>query len=217
MKYYEAYDERYRAVHDIGLRWTSDVKTPIVLESLEKYSEKRGKVLETGCGEGRDANAVLNAGYDLYASDISAEAIDFCKAQAPVYADRFFTLDFINGTLDMKFDFIYSVAVLHMLTEDNDRAAFYRFIKEHLSPDGKALVLSMGDGEREFRTDPDAAFDLKERECMGKTVEVVSTTCRIVSFDTFEHEIKSAGFEILEKGVTSCEPEFDRLMYAVIK
>ena len=48
MKYYEAYDERYRAVHDIGLRWTSDVKTPIVLDTLKKYCKKSGKVLEKG-------------------------------------------------------------------------------------------------------------------------------------------------------------------------
>ena len=82
---------------------------------------------------------------------------------------------------------------------------------------GKALVLSMGDGEREFCTDPDKAYELKERECAGKTVKVASTTCRIVNFDTFEREIKAAGFDIAEKGLTSCPPEFDSLMYAVIK
>lgn len=217
MKYYKAYDKRYRAVHGMGLRWTSDIKTPIVLDTLDKYCEKNGKVLEIGCGEGRDAKAVFDEGYNLCATDISDEAVEFCKSQMPKRAERFFVLDCINGKLDIKFDFIYSVAVLHMLTEDNDRAAFYKFIKEHLKDGGKALVLSMGDGEREFCTDPDKAYELKERECAGKTVKVASTTCRIVNFDTFEHEIRTAGFDIAEKGLTSCPPEFDSLLYAVIK
>ena len=129
-KYYVAYDERYRAVHSMGLRWTSDIKTPIVLETIDKYCEKSGKVLEIGCGEGRDAKAVFDEGHDLYATDISAEAVEFCRSNMPEHAERFFVLDCINGILDMKFDFIYSVAVLHMLTEDNDRVAFYKLIKE---------------------------------------------------------------------------------------
>ena len=216
-KYYEAYDKRYGAVHEKGLRWTHDIKTPAVLQMIEKYCKKDGKILEIGCGEGRDAKAVLYAGYDLYASDISKTAIDFCRADMPDHAERFFVLDCINGELNSCFDFIYSVAVLHMLTEDCDREAFYAFIKKHLKKGGKALVTSMGDGKTEKRSDPGKAFEESVRQLDGKDVTVVETTCRIVSFDTFEREIRAAGFVINEKGVTSVIPEFDSLMYAVIE
>ena len=215
-KYYEAYDMRYRAVHSAGLRWTDDIKTPAVPEMINKYCKKGGRILEIGCGEGRDAKALLCEGYDLYAADISGEAIAFCRSELPGFADRFLLLDCINGSLDMSFDFIYSVAVLHMLTGDDDRAAFYAFIKNHLYDNGKALVLSMGDGVTERTSDPDRAFEQSRRNCRGTEVTVAATTCRTVGFETFEREIKGAGFVIAEKGITSCEPEFDSLMYAVI-
>lgn len=36
-KYYEAYDERYKTVHEKGIRWFSDNCSPIVSEVIEKY------------------------------------------------------------------------------------------------------------------------------------------------------------------------------------
>ena len=215
-KYYEAYDSRYRAVHSAGMRWTDDIKTPAVPAMINKYCKKGGRILEIGCGEGRDAKALLREGYDLYATDISEEAIAFCRSETPGFAGRFFTLDCINGSLDMSFDFIYSVAVLHMLTEDDDRAAFYAFIRSHLCNNGKALVLSMGDGVTERKSDPGRAFEQSRRSCRGTEVTVAATTCRTVRFETFEREIKDAGFVIAEEGITSCEPEFDSRRYAVI-
>ncbi|MBO4562723.1 MAG: hypothetical protein J5772_03840 [Clostridia bacterium] len=44
---------------------------------------------------------------------------------------------------------------------------------------------------------------------------VAATSCRMVSFRTFEEEIKRNGLMIIEKGLTSAPPEFDSLMYAV--
>lgn len=216
-KYYEAYEERYRAVHSGNARWTEDVPTPVVLSAVGKYCRRGDAILEIGCGEGRDAKAVLDAGYDLFAADISASAVSFCKKTMLEYADRFGVLDCVNGEHGRKYAFIYAVAVLHMLTEDCDRHAFYRFIKDHLIPGGCALVCSMGDGETEFCTDPEEAFRPAERDLRGKTVKVAATTCRTVSFDTFERETAAAGFTVKEKGITSAEPEFDRLMYAVIE
>ncbi|MBO4423624.1 MAG: class I SAM-dependent methyltransferase [Clostridia bacterium] len=216
-KYYEAYEQRYRAVHEKNDRWTSDVPTPAVIGTIEKYCDKSKSILEIGCGEGRDAKAVLGAGYDLTAADISPSAVRFCQKLMPQHKDRFIRLDCLNGTHGKKYDMIYAVAVLHMLTDDADREKFYSFIKDHLKDGGSALVCSMGDGETEFCTDPSKAFEPAEREHNGKKIKVASTTCRIVSFDTFEDEIGRAGFEIKEKGVTASPPEFDSLMYAVIR
>ena len=43
-KYYEAYDKRYGAVHEKGLRWTHDINTPAVLQILKKYCKKIKKI-----------------------------------------------------------------------------------------------------------------------------------------------------------------------------
>ena len=52
------------------------------LDIIQKYHISfQDSILEIGCGEGRDARAVLEKGYNLLATDISKEAIEYCKKQ----------------------------------------------------------------------------------------------------------------------------------------
>ncbi len=46
---------------------------------------------------------------------------------------------------------------------------------------------------------------------------VAGTSCRMVSFKNFEDEIARNGLEIIEKGITSALPNFNNLMFAVVK
>ena len=217
-KYYEAYDERYKAIHAKGHSWAGDACTPIVLDVIRRYGiRKESKILEIGCGEGRDAKAVIEEGFDLLATDISPEAIRYCRERMPQYEDRFQILDCLSDGHSGKYDFIYAVAVVHMLVEDEDRNRFYGFIRDHLSENGIGLVCSMGDGETEFRTDASEAFELKERNHPSGKVLVASTSCRMVSFSTFEKEIAQNGMIIEDKGITTAFPDFDKLMYAVVR
>ena len=216
-KYYEAYDDRYRQVHSLGIRWFDSAPSEIVGRVIGRYAVT-GKLLELGCGEGRDAAFLLSRGLDLLATDISSAAIDFCRMQDPDNRDRYRVLDCVNGHLDGKFDFIYAVAVVHMLVEDEDREKFYDFIREHLKEDGIALVCSMGDGITERASDAGHAFDIQNRihEPTGREVAIASTSYRAVSFDTFRREIGNAGLRILEDGLTDIRPDYYRIMYAVI-
>ena len=219
-KYYEAYDDRYRQVHGKNLQWFYEEPTAVVREIIDKYQITRDhKLLELGCGEGRDAFSLLNTGFNLVATDISPAAIQYCRNKFPVYADRFQVLDCVAGTLDKKFDFIYAVAVVHMLVLDEDRDAFYTFIRDHLSPNGIALICTMGDGKMERQTDIRNAFDLQKRthEQTGLEVSVASTSCRMVSFSAFEKELKNNELKILEKGITNAAPDFPMLMYAAVR
>ena len=216
--YYEAYEERYKTIHEKGFSWAGDEKTPIVLDVIRRNGlSKQAPILEIGCGEGRDARAVLDEGYNLLATDISPEAISYCKGRYPQHSERFEVLDCLKGDYSGVFDMIYAVAVIHMLVEDEDRKNFYSFIRGHLSKDGVALVCSMGDGETEFSTKAEEAFELRERNHFSGKVLVASTSCRMVSFSTFEKEISEAGLTIVEKGITSAMPDFDSLLYAVVK
>ena len=219
-KYYEAYDDRYRQVHAENLQWFAEAPSKIVSQVIERFDVRRDvSILEIGCGEGRDARPLLKQGFRLLATDISSEAVLYCQKLDPEHADSYRILDCVHGQTDERFDFIYAVAVLHMLVENNDRAAFYRFIRDHLSADGIALICTMGNGIFEHSSDISTAFDLQQRthEESGKSLLLAGTSCRMVSFSTFETEIDRSGLNLLEMGSTSVEPDFPQMMYAVVK
>lgn len=219
-KYYEAYDSRYRQIHRQDLQWASDQPSAIVAQTMERFSVSPGDaLLEIGCGEGRDAAALLRDGYDLLATDVSPEAIRYCREKYPAYAARFQRLDCVTERLEQRFDFLYAVAVVHMLVADEDRDGFYAFVREHLKPRGVALICTMGDGQLELQSDVAAAFDVAERihDGTGKTVLVAGTSCRIVSFETFDRELLRNGLAVLSQGLTAVEPDFPQMMYAVVK
>lgn len=219
-QYYEAYEDRYRQVHGEQLHWFGEEPSKIVLETIEHFSvKKNGKILEVGCGEGRDARLLLNCGYDVLATDVSPAAVDYCRKMHPDFAECYACLDCLRGGLEARFDFIYAIAVVHMLVPDEDRDGFYRFIREHLNNDGVALICCQGDGELEHRSDISNAFDLQERihQQSGKVVRIASTSYRAVSFAAFEDEIRRNGLEILDMGLTDIQPDYWKTMYAVVR
>lgn len=217
-KYYAAYEERYRTAHSKGVSWASDQSSPTVMEVIQKYQIKHDDcLLEVGCGEGRDSKVVLDGGYNLMATDISNEAIAYCKRIMPAYEKNFSVLDCLSGQLNKAFDFIYAVAVVHMLVLDEDRNGFYQFIYHHLKPEGLALLCTMGDGETEMQSDISRAFELQKRAHESGEMLVAGTSCRMVSFKTLENELARNNLEVMERGITSALPDFNSLMYVVVK
>lgn len=218
-RYYEAYDLRYRQVHEAGLTWFGAQPTPIVAEMMAKYGVRpEMPMLEIGCGEGQDAAVLLGAGCDLLATDVSPEAIRFCREKYPQWAAHFTALDCLKDDPDQRFDFIYAVAVLHMLVPDADRQRLLTFIRDHLTEKGVGLIVVLGDGVMCRATDVNAAFDVQERvhETSGRTLAIASTSCRIVTRSEFREEMTRAGLEIAELGDTSWD-DAPFAMYAVVK
>lgn len=218
-KYYEAYDLRYQQVHERGLAWFDCQPTQAVAQTIERWRiSKAAAILEIGCGEGRDAAVLLENGYHLLATDVSPTAVQFCREKFPQWAESFCTLDCLAETLPQRFDFIYAIAVLHMLVLDEDRQGMLRFIRDHLTEGGVGLVVVMGDGETQRATDADHAFDLQERrhEQTGQVLEIASTSCCMVTRETFRQEILRSGLTIADVGDTVWA-DAPAAMYAVVK
>ena len=217
-KYYTAYEERYRTAHKNGVSWSSDRSSPIVMEVIKKYGIQIEQcLLEIGCGEGRDSRTVLENNFHLIATDVSNEAIEFCKRVMPDFEKNFYVLDCLSASLDKSFDFIYAIAVIHMLVLDDDRDKFYQFIYNHLKQTGLALICTMGDGKIEMQSDINKAFELQEREHESGKMMVAGTSCRMVSFEKFEEELERNHLAIVEQGITSALPDFNSLMSAVVR
>ena len=217
VQYYKAYDDRYRQVHAEGLAWFSGAPTPAV-ERLTTRLGKGSRILEIGCGEGGNAFALLEQGYDVLATDVSPRAIGYCRTKYPAYASRFVVMDALSDTLSERFDGILAVAVLHMLTEDADRQALLKFIHAHLKPGGTGLIVVMGDGEKAFSSDPNRAFEVQERvhEPSGRVLNIASTTCRVVSRETLHGELHRAQLSVIEEGPAVWDGS-DFATYAVLR
>lgn len=102
------------------------------------------------------------------ATDVSEEAIAYCKTTMPQYANHFNVLDCLSDKVGVKFDFIYAIAVIHMFVLDEDRNGFYQFVYDHLSTKGIALICSMDHGSARRNSLLSDLFKISEKEMMKR-------------------------------------------------
>lgn len=219
--YYEAYEDRYKQVHaQTNKAWSGERHSPTIETLLNKYGAcTNSTILEVGCGEGQNAIYLLKEGYNVEASDISPEAIRWCKQNAKkcgVDASKFFVMDVLSNNLNKKYDFIYSVAVIHMLVEQLDRDNFLKFFYEHLKENGKGIIITMGDGVQTYKTNPNDAFKLATRNFEGKNIEIATTSCRMVTKEEFVNEIERAGLKVLNLELDESIQGFNICMVAEV-
>ena len=124
---------------------------------VESELEKKMKILEIGCGNGRDASYFGSKGHLMTAIDISESAIKVCseKYRGLPIAFRVGKLNELTGQLETPYDALYCRFVLHAMTlrEEielltaangvlNFGGLFYmecRSIKDPLSQKGKVI------------------------------------------------------------------------------
>lgn len=83
-KYYQAYEERYKTIHEMGIAWELNEPTPEIAQWIKYVSLNHSEpILDVGCGEGRDAYYLTQEGYRIIGIDISQEAINWCKNRMP--------------------------------------------------------------------------------------------------------------------------------------
>ena len=217
-EYYEAYEDRYKEAYDNNMLWEIKDFSKDVVKVIEDY--KNNSILEVGCGEGRDTIHLLNMGYhNILGIDYSKTVIAKCNELTNnKYVNNFKSLDIMKDKLNKKYDFIYSVAVIHMFLKEEHRNLFYKFIYEHLNDTGIALVISMGDGTSTYKSNIDDAFKKVVRKNINtnKEIMVTSTSCNIVDFDTFKEEIIRNNFKIIKCYISSDIPNFDKCICAII-
>ena len=219
--YYKAYDKRYKQTYENNSLWEIPERTKEVIDTLKKYKiTKNSNILELGCGEGRDAIYLLDNGYNVLGVDYSFAVIDKCNELTNYkYVNNFKQLDLIENSLNEKFDFIYSVAVIHMFVLDEHRNKFYNFIYDHLKDNGIALIISMGDGTLEINSDLEKAFDDTKRVNINtnKEIMVASTSCRVKKIDEMKKEIQLNNLKILEEKIIDDVPSFNKCMLFIVK
>ncbi len=74
-----------------------------------KYVPAGGRILDAGCGSGRDSKAFLDAGYDVVSFDASEE---MCKRASEYIGREVLNLRFEDISFDKEFDGIWACATL---------------------------------------------------------------------------------------------------------
>ncbi|MBO5274669.1 MAG: methyltransferase domain-containing protein [Clostridia bacterium] len=95
------------------------------------------RVLDIGCGEGKDAVFLAKNGYEVTAFDIAETGLDKAKKLAEYHHVKvdFFRADINEYVPNIPFDIIYSSGVLHYISAKR-RALFFEILKANTSVNG---------------------------------------------------------------------------------
>lgn len=127
-------------------------------DMLEHYKRflnllKGDKILELGCGSGRDAKYFSENGINVLATDASVKLLEIAMQNAP--RARFLELDFSSSfNLQRSFDGIWACASLVHLSKEELRFAF-ESIKQHMN---KLSVFFLTLKECDFKEDKNRTF-----------------------------------------------------------
>ncbi|UVL00423.1 bifunctional 2-polyprenyl-6-hydroxyphenol methylase/3-demethylubiquinol 3-O-methyltransferase UbiG [Pseudomonas sp. B21-048] len=220
--YYWGYDKRYAQTYaEGGTTWETQEPNDIVVMMVPELiiDKAHEKILDLGCGEGRDTIWLASQGFNVTGVDVSAAALDRAREIAAQHklSPNFLERDvvFLRGLRDESFSVALNMGCLHMMDSSDHRAkhlartfALLRpggtFILNHCKKDWGKGFWSLDD----YQTIENAQFGdvipRKIRLSDGTTKEVMMEVLhnKVMSGDALRDELRNAGFvdiEVLEE------------------
>lgn len=154
----------------------------IDLPEFTSHLEKGSRVLDAGCGYGRELKHFIDSGFDTYGIDLSAEMLKLAKGRNPqAYLAKMpvDNLDFPDG----QFDGVWCRGVLHHLPRPQITSAL-KEIGRVLKPNG-ILFIHCREGEGEVVL----------KEDLSSGLERIFTQ---VSEEELRTMVTNAGFEVIK-------------------
>ncbi len=141
-----------------------------IIEIIRPGPDFRPKLLDLGCGEGRNAVYFAKHGFEVTGLDLSLPGLEKTRRYAEEIGVHVRTIhaDIITYELEDTYDVIFSTGTLHYLPPEVRSQRFQNY-KEHTSPDG-IIAFSVFVKKPFIKRAPDAeesAFLYKSGELMG--------------------------------------------------
>ncbi|MFH9422948.1 class I SAM-dependent methyltransferase [Streptomyces sp. NPDC017529] len=145
--YYFGYEDRYRTVYENGAHlWESAEPNASLLQMTREHPDVfSGRIIDLGCGEGRDSLYLLSQGHDVVSVDVSHSALDRAReraAAANLDASGFMERDiiYLRGFDESSFDLAMNMGCLHMLVDEDQRGRHISRVFDILRPGGHFVV-----------------------------------------------------------------------------
>jgi len=177
---------------NIAQEWDRVRRKPVKTAEILANKWMPGKILDIGCGNGRNLLPFLNRGFDCFGIDSSKELIKLAKERitgAKLIVANAAKLPFP----DKSFDYAICLAVLHHLKPAQHKKAVSE-IHRVLKPGGKAAIAVWN------KLQPRFIFGKKERTVPWKTTsgKVFGRYYYFFTFWELKSLLKKHGFAIKE-------------------
>ncbi len=128
------WNERYRA--GTG-GWDRKEHAPILEEIWRELHLNPCKLLDLGCGRGRNSFFFARKGFDVVGVDISDVAIASAKKQQGTHTCRFYSLDILEDSIpEAPFDMVFDLGCFHSFDSQEQRNQVANVVASVLKPDG---------------------------------------------------------------------------------
>lgn len=134
-------------VHDVGYSDLVESAAPWILDLLRDQGIENGRIVEAGCGGGRLAERLVDAGYSVTGIDISPSMVRLARARVPRATFRVGSLD---RTQFPRCNAILAIGEVVSYVPGGMRALRRFFGRAHdaLAPGGLLVFDFMASGER---------------------------------------------------------------------
>lgn len=145
--YYFGYDERYKKVYEAGANlWESDQPNGSLLMMLQKHPYLlQGRIIDLGCGEGRDSLYLAQQGLEVTGLDVSKAALDKARLRASELKLTCVTfvetnVIYLRNVKSATYDLALNMGCLHMMTDEQHRRRHLERVYEILKTGGYFMV-----------------------------------------------------------------------------
>ena len=164
-------------------------------EVVEFLKDKKGKVLDLGCGSGR--NFIESKDLDIHGVDFSFRLLEIAKEKGYVELKKGTTDEIPYG--DEIFDWVVFVRVLHCVEGEEKRRKSLAEVYRVLKSGGEAVISTIGPQNQRVKNKPkegDIPWTVNLPGSPGENVKYERYNY-IYNKDEFEGQLKEAGFEVV--------------------
>ncbi len=163
---------------------------------LKNRFDKRMKILDAGCGEGRNTHYFIQQGYHVFGTDINATAIQMARLYARKLDPDYDLLRFQVAKIedlpfhDGAFDVVLSSAVMHFALNN---AHFFSMLSEQMRVLKKGGIFWL-----RMCTDAGGYFSLEESMGQGRWRLPDGTERFVINEALTQNMVRQFQFEMLE-------------------